>query len=105
MNKKNVSEFIEVLSSNYPKADVMAILELDCGCAKLIGYTKKGEECTPLFTLSKKPIENGEATICLGCLKDSTGVGRELKSYLVWKDGVKLSNDEQTSIANKAFGI
>ena len=42
MNKKIVSEFIEVLLSNYPKPDVRAILGLDCGCARLLGYTKKG---------------------------------------------------------------
>ena len=104
MNKKVVNEFCGHLFSKYPKTAGIAGLELDCGCVKLGGSNKKGDQRTPMFSLPTKLNKRGEAKICLDCLKDSTGSGRVLRSFLVMRKDKKLSIDAMNNIRKKAFG-
>jgi hypothetical protein len=104
MNKKVVNEFCEHLFSRYPKTVGIAGLELDCGCAKLGGCNKKGDQSTPMFSLPAKLNEIGEAIICLDCLKDNTGIGRVLRGFLIMRKDKKLSTDVMNRIRKKAFG-
>lgn len=105
MNNKRVNNFCESLFSKFPKTVGIFVLELNCGCAKLGGCTKKGDQSTPIFNLSSKPISKRGALICLNCLNDGGGINRVLESYLVFKKGITLSKDEKTNIASKVFGI
>jgi hypothetical protein len=49
MNKAVVEESCEIFFNKIPNTAAITVMELNCGCAILWGWTEKGNPSTPHF--------------------------------------------------------
>ena len=105
MDKKDIKKYCDCLFSEYPNVIGAAILELDCGCAKIGGFNKKGDQCTPLHSImTGSVVKDKEAEVCLKCLIDGgSNPNRVIKNYILLIANT-LNEEEITTIRKKAFG-
>jgi hypothetical protein len=102
------SELFEIIMAARTDAVGVAFRELDCGCARLCGVSRKGDPVGDVYNFSGQPAtRNLEPLVCLKCYRDKRfAVERTARQGIFWADtpGRQTGADERHRIGQAVFG-
>jgi len=101
-------EIVEIIMAARADAVGVAFRELDCGCARLCGVSRKGDPVGEVYNYSGPPTtRNLEPLVCLKCYRDKRfAAERTARQGILWADapGRQTGEDERYSIGRAVFG-
>ena len=101
-------EIAEIIIASRRDAVGVAYRELDCGCARLCGVSRKGDPVGEVYNLSGQPTtRNLEPLVCLRCYRDKRfAVERTTRQGILWADRAErqVRADERARIGQAVFG-
>jgi len=101
-------EIAEIIFSAHRDAVGVAYRELDCGCARLCGVSRRGEPVGEVYNLSGQPAtRNLEPLVCLRCYREQRfAVERTARLGILWSDRPRRETppEERASIGQAVFG-
>ena len=102
------SELVEIIMAARADAVGVAFRELDCGCARLCGVSRKGDPVGEVYNYSGQPTtRNLEPLVCLKCYRDKRfAVERTARQGILWADlpGRQTEADDRHMIGQAVFG-
>ena len=102
------SEIAEIIFASHRDAVGVAYLELDCGCARLCGVSRRGAPVGDVFNVSGQPAtRNLEPLVCLKCYRDKYfAVERSARRGILWAEAPRrrTDQDERMRIGYAVFG-
>jgi len=102
------SEIAEIIFSSHKDAVGVAYLELDCGCARLCGVSRRGVPVGDVFNVSGQPAtRNLEPLVCLKCYRDNRfAVERSARRGILWTEAPRrrTGREERLQIGYAVFG-
>jgi len=102
------SEIAEIIFTSHTDAVGVAYLELDCGCARLCGVSRRGAPVGDVFNVSGQPAtRNLEPLVCLKCYRDQHfAVERSARRGILWTEAPSRRTDqeERMRIGYSVFG-
>jgi hypothetical protein len=108
MNHRKYTEIAEIIFAARADAVGVAYLELDCGCARLCGVSRRGRPVGDVFNLSGQPAtRNLEPLVCLKCYRDKHfAVERTARRGIVWAEAQERHTDRaaRLTIGRFVFG-
>ena len=107
MNNK-YTEIAEIIFAARGDAVGVAFLELDCGCARLCGVSRRGTPVGDVFNVSGQPAtRNLEPLVCLKCYRDKRfAVERSARQGILWAEAPDRQTvpEERVTIGSAVFG-
>ena len=101
-------EIAEIIFAARRDAVGVAYRELDCGCARLCGVSRKGEPVGEVYNVSgQSATRNLEPLVCLRCYRDKRfAVERTARHGILWTDrgGRETPPEERSRIGHAVFG-
>ena len=101
-------EIVEIIMAARADAVGVAFRELDCGCARLCGVSRKGDPVGEVYNYSGQPTtRNLEPLVCLKCYRDKRfAVERTARQGILWADipDRRTEEDERYTIGQTVFG-
>lgn len=101
-------EIAEIIFASRRDAVGVAFRELDCGCARLCGVSRKGDPVGEVYNVSGQPAtRNLEPLVCLRCYRDQRfAVERTARRGILWADRPKQDTrtEERVRIGRAVFG-
>ena len=101
-------ELAEIIFASRSEAVGVAFRELDCGCARLCGVSRKGRPVGDVYNVSGQPAtRNLEPLVCLRCYRDKRfAVERSARHGILWADRPDRQTrpEERARIGHAVFG-
>jgi dTDP-D-glucose 4,6-dehydratase len=101
-------EIVEIIMAARADAVGVAFRELDCGCARLCGVSRKGDPVGEVYNYSGQPTtRNLEPLVCLKCYRDKRfAQERTARQGILWTDvpDRRTEEDERHTIGRVVFG-
>jgi hypothetical protein len=101
-------EIAEIIFAARRDAVGVAYRELDCGCARLCGVSRRGDPVGEVYNLSGQPAtRNLEPLVCLRCYRDKRfAVERTARQGILWSDRPRreVPPQERDWIGRAVFG-
>jgi hypothetical protein len=101
-------EIVEIIMAARADAVGVAFRELDCGCARLCGVSRKGDPVGEVYNYSGQPTtRNLEPLVCLKCYRDKRfAEERTACQGILWPDipDRRMGEDERNTIGQAVFG-
>jgi len=108
MTNNKYSEIAEIIFAARGDAVGVAFLELDCGCARLCGVSRRGTPVGDVFNVSGQPTtRNLEPLVCLKCYRDKRfAVERSTRQGILWAEAPNRQtvSEERAKIEYAVFG-
>lgn len=102
------AEITEIILAAHGDAVGVAFLELDCGCARLCGVSRRGKPVGDVFNVSgQAATRNLEPLVCLKCYRDKRfAVERSARRGILWTEapGRQTRSEERATIRYAVFG-
>jgi hypothetical protein len=102
------SEIVDIILAARGDAVGVAFRELDCGCARLCGVSRKGRPVGEVYNLSGQPAtRNLEPLVCLKCYREQRfAVGRTAHRGILWAEdaGRQTDGEQRAMIMHAVFG-
>lgn len=107
-NTEKYEEIADIIFASRQDAVGVAFRELDCGCARLCGVSRKGRPVGEVYNVSGQPAtRNLEPLVCLQCYRDKRfAVERTVRQGILWADRPKRQTEpeERARIGFTVFG-
>jgi hypothetical protein len=101
-------EIAEIIFASRRDAVGVAYRELDCGCARLCGVSRRGAPVGEVYNISGQPAtRNLEPLVCLRCYRDKRfAVERTARQGILWADRPerRVDVDQRAEIGQAVFG-
>ena len=102
------SDIAVIIFTSRRDAVGVAFRELDCGCARLCGVSRKGDPVGEVYNVSGQPsTRNLEPLVCLRCYRDKRfAVERTARQGILWAEGFRQDTrpEERLRIGRAVFG-